>query len=64
MQNIHPAPPYLNMQKNIMGRGVAFWIWFCHGIGLVCMGMFVVKAGASLKTKLGGGRTSYPEVGW
>jgi hypothetical protein len=49
-----------------MGRGVGFWIWFWHGIGLVFMGMCVVKAGAaSRKTELGGGctGTSYPEVG-
>ncbi len=48
-----------------MGRGAGFWIWFWHGKGLVCMGMCVVnlKAGVSRKTELGGGRTSYPEVG-
>ncbi len=47
-----------------MGRGAGFWIWFFHGIGLVCMSMCVVKAGVSRKTELGGGvRTSYPEVG-
>ena len=42
-----------------MGRGAGFWIWFFHGIGLVCMSMCVVKAGASRKVRapssLGGG---------
>jgi hypothetical protein len=37
----------------MMGRGVGFWIWFGHGIGLVCMGMCVVKAGASRKKEIG-----------
>jgi hypothetical protein len=35
-----------------MGCGVGFWIWFGHGIGLVCMGMCVVKAGESRKTEI------------
>jgi hypothetical protein len=40
----------------MMGRGVGFWIWFGHDIGLVCMGMCVVKAGASQKKEIKGGR--------
>jgi hypothetical protein len=54
----------------MMGRGAGFWIWtilFGHGIGLVCMGMCVVKAGASQTKEIGGGslpgRTSCSEIG-
>jgi hypothetical protein len=43
-----------------MGRGAGFWIWFWHGIGLVCMGMCVVKAGVRQKTELGGGLHELP----
>ncbi len=39
----------------MMRRGAGFWIWFGHGIGLVCMGMCVVSAGASRKKEIAEG---------
>ncbi len=37
-----------------------FWIWFGHGIGLICIRMYVVQAGASRKSEVGGGSYELP----